>query len=116
MENNKDIYEEMLELKKTHNGKKIKLNKEYYVSEWSWTPIADGYSVFPEIIRYAQEIDGYMIYTTGTSCRYYFAWDIHELKEDARRITDIKNSYCYDWCTKIERNLIDESLITKVLK
>lgn len=102
--------DEILKLKELHNDRYIELNKEYFVSEWSWTPIADGYSVFPETIRHVQEIDGYKVYTTGKNYRHYFAWDIHKTEEAARKMTNLKDSYGYDWCD-VENHLIDKSKI-----
>lgn len=101
---------EIPKLKELHNNREIELNKEYFVSEWSWSPLCDGYNVYPEILRYVQEIDGYKVYTTGKNYRHYFAWDIHETEDAAREITNLKDSYGYDWCD-IENKLIDKSKI-----
>ncbi|WP_312286908.1 hypothetical protein [Terrisporobacter sp.] len=102
------------ELKTSHNDKIIELNKVYWVSEWSWNPICDGYAPCEETIRYVQNIDGINIYTTGTSYRYYYAWDICETKEECYKITDIKNDFAYDWCSV--DHLIPEDRIINILK
>ena len=103
----KDPKVEIPRLKNLHNNKKIELGKKYFVSEWSWNPVCDGYIVCPEIIRHVQEIDGYKVYTTGKNYRHYFSWDIYDTEEQALEMTRLKDSYGYDWC-KIEK-LIDES-------
>ncbi len=110
----KDPKKEILRLKDLHNNKKIELGKEYFVSEWSWNPICDGYTVCPEIIRYVQEIDGYKVYTTGKNHRHYFSWDIYDTEEQAREMSELKNSYGYDWCD-IENKLIDKSKLYTLL-
>ncbi|MCH1964371.1 hypothetical protein MCG45_16195 [Clostridium perfringens] len=106
----KDIFETVKDLKKVHNNKKIELGKEYWVSEWSWSPICDGYIPHQEIIEFAEKIDGYNVYTTGTNYRYYFAWDIYNTKEEAEVMCKFKGKYGYDWCTKVEHSLINYSL------
>lgn len=110
----KNPIREIPKLKQLYNGKNIELNKKYFVSEWSWNPICDGYNVYPETIRYMQEIDGFKVYTTGKNYRHYFSWDIHETEDTAREIANLKNSYGYDWCD-MENNLIDKNKIINEL-
>lgn len=90
------------------------LNKEYWVSEWSWNPICDGYSPHKEVIRYKQNIDGINIYTTGKNHRYYYPWDICEEKKDCEKITEFKNSFAYNWCDV--ENYIPHDKIKNILK
>lgn len=106
----KDIFEAVKELKKVHNNKKIELGKEYWVSEWSWSPIFDAYIPYQEKIRFVENIDGYNVYTTGKNYRYYFAWDIYNTKEEAEEMCKFKSKYSYDWCMKIESGLIKYDL------
>lgn len=106
----KDIFETVKDLKENHNNKNIELGKEYWVSGWSWNPICDGYIPCQEVIRFVENIDGYNIYTTGKNYRYYFAWDIYNIKEEAEDMCKFKGKYSYDWCTKVEHGLINYSL------
>lgn len=80
-----------------YNDKEIELNKTYYVSEWSWNPMRDGYIVDQETIRYVEEIDGVKVYTTGLNHRHYYAWDLYDDFDKAVIMTKYKNSYGYDW-------------------
>lgn len=91
--------EKMLKkIKKEYEGKEdIELNKEYFVSEWSWQPISDGYGVYKQTIRAKAEVDGETTYITGTNYRKYQAWDIFETEEEAQKMSDLKNSFGYDW-------------------
>ena len=93
-----DVKQEFERLIKTQNDKKIELNKTYWVSEWSWNPIADGYTTQPETIRYKESIDGINVYTTGTSYRYYYAWDLYESEEECKKMSDFKDRFTYGWC------------------
>lgn len=75
----------------------IEINKEYWVSEWSWRPICDGNYPCQEIIRHKMNIAGLDIYATGTSCRTYFAWDLFETEKECSEMCSFKNSFGYDW-------------------
>ena len=111
-----DIYETSKELKRLYNNKIIELNKEYFVSEWSWNPIDDGIYTYKEIIRNVEDVDGYKVYATGSNYRHYFSWDIHDTKEECDLICDIKNQYGYDWDIKIHNGIIDRAKIEKLLR
>ena len=101
--------------KEEHNNKIIELNKEHFVSEWSWQPIVDGIFTYKETIRFVEEVDGYKIYTTGDNYRYYFAWDIHLSKLEAEDVCNIKNQFGYDW-DMMQNRLVDRSKIKNLLK
>ena len=103
-----EIRNEIYELNKQYNDKKIKLFKEYWISEWSYDPLYEGYDVYKGVITKVEEINGYKVYSTDKNCRYYFAWDIHTSKFEAEKISDLKNIYLYDWCEYGEEDLINE--------
>ena len=113
---NKHIDEQVEELKEIHNDKEIKLGETYWVSEWSWSPVSDGYSEYEETIRNVEVIDGYKVYTTGKNYRHYFAWDIHQSKEDAAEISKIKSKYAYDWPMKVDSGLIESGSVLEKLR
>ena len=110
----KDVQEAFDILVEKYNKKDIELNKTYWVSEWTWNPMTDGYTCCEEVIRYKQNIDGINVYTTGTSYRYYYAWDIYETKEDARKMSSFKDGFGYDWCPV--EFVISKEKIEKILK
>lgn len=112
MNNIKGIDEQIEELKKKYNDREISLGDSYWVSEWSWSPIYDGYKEYEETIRNVENIDGYKVYTTGKNYRHYFAWDIHKTKEEAAEISNVKHRYAYDWPMKVDHRLIESSLVT----
>ncbi len=103
----KEIEEKIYKLKKRYNNKHVKLNKEYWLSEWSYDPLYEGYDVYKGVIKEVKEINGYKVYFTDKNCRYYFAWDIHISKVEAEKISDLKNVYLYDWCEHGEEDLIN---------
>lgn len=78
-------------------NKVIKLDKEYFVSEWSWTPIADGIYVYKEVIKDCKSFGDIKAYCTGTNYRTYLPWDIYESEDDCTLITKFKNSFGYTW-------------------
>lgn len=75
----------------------IDINKEYWVSEWSWQPICDGNFPCQQTIRRKINIAGLDIYATGTSCRTYFAWDLFDAEKECTEMCSFKNSFGYDW-------------------
>lgn len=87
----------LYQLLETYKDKEIELNKTYYVSEWSWNPMCDGYIVSQETIQYVEEINGIEVYTTGTNYRHYYKWDLFEDYNDAKKMSDYKDSFTYDW-------------------
>ena len=100
------VREKADKLKNKYNSKKIKLNKEYWLSEWSYDPLYEGYDVYKGVITKVEEINGYKVYSTDKNSRIYFAWDIHISKYEAEKISDLKNIYLYDWCEYGEEDLI----------
>lgn len=111
-----DIYRTLKILKRLYNTKVIELDREYFVSEWSWNPIDDGIYTYKQVIRHSEQIDGYKIYTTGSNYRHYFAWDIHDTKSECDLICELKNQFGYDWDIKIHNGIIDRSKINILLK
>ena len=103
----KEIKKEIQILKDRYNKKKIKLNKEYWISGWAYDPLYEGYEEYKEVITKVKDINGYKVYFTNRNCRYYFSWDIHESKFEAEKISNLKNTYLYDWCEYGEENLIN---------
>lgn len=75
------------------------LDKRYYVSEWSWSPICDGIFVFEEVIRDVKDFGTTKAYCTKTNNRTYFPWDLFDNKSDCQKMCDFKNSFAYDWQT-----------------
>ena len=112
----KDLMNQVAEFKEIHNEKEIKLGETYWVSEWSWTPLYDGYKEYEAVIRNVEVINGYNVYTTGKNYRHYFAWDICQTKEEAKEISKIKDSYAYDWPMKVDSGLIEGSMVLGKLK
>lgn len=102
-----EMKDEINKLKRKHNDKEIKLNKEYWVSEWSYDPLYEGYDVYKATITKVEDVNGYKVYSTNKNKRYYFAWDIHNSRFEADKISDLKNSYLYDYC-EYEEKLINE--------
>ena len=90
-----------------YNYKEIELNKTYWVSEWSWTPIADGYFAYEQTIRSVENIDGVMVYRTEKNNRKYFAWDLYETEEEAKKMSEFKNSYGYTWAFYESHYILD---------
>lgn len=96
---NKTIEEVFEQLREESKNKIIELGKPYYVSEWSWLPICDGYITDIQIIRYKTiNEDGEEVYYTGNNYRAYHKYEIWEKEEEAREITKIKNSFGYKAC------------------
>ena len=102
-----EIQNEINKLKAKYGNKKIKLNKEYWISGWSYDPLYEGYDVYKGIIVRAEKINGYDVYYTDRDCRYYFSWDIHTSRFNAEDISDLKNIYLYDWVEYGEENLFN---------
>lgn len=59
-----EIENEIYKLNKKYNDKKIKLHKEYWISEWSYDPLYEGYDVYKGVITKVKEINGYKVYYT----------------------------------------------------
>lgn len=71
---------------------------DYYCSEWSWTPIYDGYSSYQhEKYPYIQIKDGIVFYATGKNYRIYAIWDLFPTKEECDVLTHEKNNTGYEW-------------------
>lgn len=62
----------------------LALDKEYYVVDWSWTPISDGYNVHKIKIRYRENINGYNHYYTLSNFRVYYPYQIYETEKEAQ--------------------------------
>jgi hypothetical protein len=91
-----------------HKDKEIEFGKTYWVSEWSWQPVCDGYYPCEETIRYAyKDKDGSKVYISGGNYRVYMPYDICETEEEARKICKIKGNYGYDAC-KYEHHMTEE--------
>lgn len=75
----------------------IDLDRKYFVSEWSWTPIADGIYVYEEVIKDCKTYENIKVYCTGTNYRTYLPWDIYDSEDDCTLITNFKNSFGYAW-------------------
>ncbi|MMZ62939.1 hypothetical protein D1872_251680 [compost metagenome] len=78
-------------------NKKIELDKTYWVSEWSWTPISDGIYSYEEHIRSSKRNGSVTAFYTNKNYRTYFAWDIYETKKECDKVCELKNSFGYDW-------------------
>lgn len=76
---------------------KIKLDRVYWVSQWSWTPIVDGIFSYEETIREGYSYGEVSAYYTGLNYRTYFPWDICETKEECNEICSLKSKFSYDW-------------------
>lgn len=94
-------YKELLPI--VYKDKEIELNKKYWVTEWSWSPICDGRGVYEEIIRDHAVVNDIDCYFTNKNCRVYFKEDIYENKEDAERACKWQNSFGYKYETNISR-------------
>lgn len=93
-----NVNEVFNKLKEESKNKVIELGKEYYVSEWSWNTMCDGYIVDKQTIRHSfKDENGEILYITGGNHRAYNKHDLWDTKEEADIITKIKNSYSYDW-------------------
>jgi hypothetical protein len=80
-------------------GKEIELGKEYWVAEWGWQPICDGYYPHKETIRYTyKDKKGQKVYITGGNFRVYLPYDIFETEDEAKTICNVKNSFGYEAC------------------
>lgn len=112
-------------IKKTHplidrlyeyNDKPIELGREYYVAEWSWTPVHDGFTVRTEKIRFKDvrendrrhEMNGLNIYLTGKNYRLYYAYQIHDSEKNAIEAMNFINSFGYDAPMLINSSISDE--------
>lgn len=107
-----NVFEELMSL---YNNKNIELGKTYYVSQWSYNPICDGYFSYTETIRYKKNVNGINLYYTGNNYRGYFAWDIYESKEEAIAMSDFKDTYAYDWGVH-ESKLVDYVIRNKLIQ
>jgi len=95
-------------LKKT-SKKNILLNKNYFVSQWSYTTIYDGIFSYEETIdRYKtfrvqinddlkKDLKKIKIYYTNTNYRCYLPFDIYDNKQDCILISSFKNSFGYNF-------------------
>ncbi|MED1665640.1 hypothetical protein [Brevibacillus laterosporus] len=89
-----------LKTMKTLSKEKVEikeLNKTYWVSEWSWTPISDGIYSCQEHLQQIKIFGELLTYYTGTNYRVYFPWDVYETKEECDEACRLKNSFGYDW-------------------
>ena len=84
-------------LMETCSDTEVEINKEYYVSEWSWEPICDGNFPCVQTIRFRKSVNGIDAYATGTSHRTYFAWDLFEEENECKEMCEFKNSFGYNW-------------------
>ena len=83
---------------KYKNQPPINNTDDYYCSEWSWTPICDGYSSYQhEKYPYIQIKDGIVFYATGKNYRVYAIWDLYPTKEECDILTHEKNNTGYEW-------------------
>ncbi|GAB6989516.1 hypothetical protein [Paenibacillus pini] len=87
-----DVLETLSKLSKT-----VELDKTYWVSEWSWTPISDGIYSYEEHLRNSKVNNNITAYYTDKNYRTYFPWDIYETKEECDLACKLKNSFGYDW-------------------
>lgn len=91
-----------------YKDKEIEIGKKYWVSEWSWSPMCDGYFPCEETIRYSYiDKDGSKVYISGGNYRVYMPYDICETEEEAKKICKIKGNYAYDSC-KYEHHMTEE--------
>lgn len=90
-------------LSQIHKDKEIELNKTYWVTEWSWSPMCDGRYVYEETIREHAVINGVDCYFTNKNNRVYFKEYIYTDKEEAERVCDWQNSFGYDYDEFISR-------------
>ena len=95
------IYKKMLPT--IHKDKEIELNKTYWVTEWSWSPMCDGRFVYEETIRSHKVINGIDCYFTDSNYRTYFKEDIYESREEAEEVVRWQNKFAYDYETIISR-------------
>lgn len=99
-----------------HNEKPIELDKEYYVAEWSWTPVYDGFIIRTEKIRFKDvrendrihEMNGLNIYLTGQNHRIYYAYQVHDNEKNAIEAMNFINSFGYDAPILINSSISDE--------
>lgn len=80
------------------------LNTPYWISEWSWTPLADGYFAFEGKMAQANKCvikDAknpiYFYRTHPQNHRIYFPWDLYPTKIEALEMSDFKDSFVYNW-------------------
>ncbi|MFI2856907.1 hypothetical protein ACH6EH_07175 [Paenibacillus sp. JSM ZJ436] len=77
--------------------KEVELDKSYWVSQWSWTPISDGIYSYEEHIRSSKNNNNVTALYTDKNYRTYFPWDVYESKEECDKVCELKNSFGYDW-------------------
>lgn len=94
-------YKEILD--NSQKDKVIELNKTYFVSEWSWSPMCDGRFVYEETIREHTIINGIDCYFTNTNNRIYFKEDIYETRKEAEKACEFQNSFTYEYEMLISR-------------
>jgi hypothetical protein len=102
---------EFMILQAKHKWNIVELNKEYWITEWSWTPICDGIYPYQEILRHVQLFNFFdkatenvgrfdyfcPVYQTTKNNRFYFPWEIFDSKQDAKIASRIYDSWGYDY-------------------
>lgn len=94
-------YKELMQ--EINRDKPIELNRKYWATEWSWSPMCDGRVVCAETIREHAVIDGIDCYFTNNNNRVYFKEHLFEDKEDAENACNWQNSFGYDYDNTISR-------------
>lgn len=83
---------------KFRGSPRIDQSKPYWASEWSWSPLFDGFSPCKhEKYPYYQEKDGLLFYATNKSHRVYAQWDLFEEKGKCQKLCSRKDQCGYDW-------------------
>lgn len=104
-----EVYKNILPI--IYKDKNIELNKTYWVTEWSWSPMCDGRYAYEETIREHAVINNIDCYFTNKNNRVYFKEDIYNNKEDALKALKWQNSFAYDYNDIVSREHDIMSLI-----
>ncbi|MFC3803860.1 hypothetical protein [Cohnella sp. GCM10012308] len=87
----------------SQHHKEIELDRTYWVSEWSRTPLTDGIFSYKQQIS-SSRVSGNVVafYSKGNN-RTYFPWDIYESKEECDEACALKNDFGYAWDNALEK-------------
>ncbi|MDI4643666.1 hypothetical protein [Cohnella hashimotonis] len=86
----------------SRHHKEIELDRTYWVSEWSWTPLTDGIFSYKQQISYSRISGSVIAFYSKENNRTYFPWDIYESKEECDEVCELKNDFGYAWDNALE--------------
>lgn len=86
-----------------NDNRVIKLNKKYWIAQWSWSTICDGMKPSETTITFTETTDaGDIVYMSKFNYRKYLNFQICDTKEQAQEICDTIDSFGYSGIDAID--------------